>query len=306
MTSWLVTGANGNLGRRLLSCLLQDPQHSATAVVRSARAAEQIERLELNSEQRTRLAIEIVDYTDVPELTRVASGKEAAVHLVGILKETAAARYSVAHEASTEALRQALETAGVSHVTYLSIVGSHEQARNACLASKGRAEAVLRASSVPAAIVRVPMVLGEGDYASYALRQRASKSVAFTFRADSLEQPIYAGDVVNAICAAADKRLDATIDLGGPEVLSRRELTRRASQLLGHDTRLVSLPLSLGIGMASLMEKLLASPPVTKAMLEVLDHDDDVDSDAARAALGLPGLTSLDDMLRAVLSSSAQ
>ena len=45
---------------------------------------------------------------------------------------------------------------------------------------------------------------------------------------------------------------------------------------------------------------LLPSPPVTRAMLGVLDHDDAVETTKAARKLGLR-LTSLDDMLRAVL-----
>ena len=39
------------------------------------------------------------------------------------------------------------------------------------------------------------MVLGEDDYASYALKKNALSKLNFTFRKSSLEQPIYAGDI---------------------------------------------------------------------------------------------------------------
>ena len=55
------------------------------------------------------------------------------------------------------------------------------------------------------------------------------------------------------------------------------------------------------MAMAGLFEALLGNPPVTQAMLGVLDHDDNVDSQSALAALQMEGLTDLDTMLDACL-----
>ncbi len=300
--SWLITGANGNLGKRLISTLLEDVHNRVTAVVRSARAQGAIESISLTPEQQQRLQIRVLSYTDVDALRAAAQGCERAVHLVGILKETKAASYREAHEESTAALLEALQGTPVTHLTYLSIVGSTPTSANACLASKGRAEALCMQDSLPACVLRVPMVLGEGDYASFALATRARKKRSFTFRADSQEQPIYAGDVVTAIIAAGHLQVDASLDLGGPEVLSRRALTERAAAVCGvHGTNVVSLPLGLGLAVAGVLSAVVANPPFTRAMLEVLDHDDVVDPQAALQALDMPSLTSLDDMLAAVL-----
>lgn len=304
MLTWLITGSNGNLGKRLIATLLSDPGNSVIAVVRSERAKAMIEEISLDDSARSRLTARVLDYTDAEALHEAAKGANKAIHLVGILKQTKSARYLDAHENSTKALTEALADTTVDHLTYLSIVGSDPRASNACLASKGRAEDMCRASVVDACVLRVPMVLGEGDYASFALQARAKKGVSFTFRAASAEQPIYAGDVVRAIVAAGRLSIDATLDLGGPEVLSRRALTRRAAAVLGVTGRLVSLPVGLGASFAGLMELLLGNPPMTRAMLDVLDHDDDIDPAAALARLELDGLTSLDDTLRAVLAQS--
>ena len=55
--------------------------------------------------------------------------------------------------------------------------------------------------AVPALILRVAMVLGEDDYASGALRRRAHSRWNVLLRSSSLEQPIYAGDMIAAILA---------------------------------------------------------------------------------------------------------
>ena len=299
--SWLITGANGNLGKRLIASLLEDPDNQVTALVRSARARSAIEELSLDEAQVQRLQIEELSYTNVTELRRAAKDCHRAVHLVGILKETSTASYRDAHEDSTAALLEALTGTSVIHLTYMSIVGSSSSADNSCLASKGRAEDLCTQNALASCVLRVPMVLGEGDYASYALRARATRKLSFTFRAASLEQPIYAGDVVTAIIAASSRQIDGSLDLGGPEILDRRALTARAARLLGGDGSVVSLPLGLGKAMAAVLGLVSANPPFTTAMLEVLDHDDGVDAAPALQALGLTQLTGLDDMLQKVL-----
>ena len=280
----LVTGANGHLGRRLL----EELETPTRAVVRSETAA---------SKLRAHDDVRIVDYTDDEGLRRAFADCAAIVHLVGIIKESARATYASAHEESTQSLLNAAMRAGAGRVVYLSILGASEASANACLASKARAENILLESAIPTLVIRVPMVLGEGDYASVALLAKARRKVALTFRASSLEQPIYAGDVVEAILAGL--RPDGPtgiIELAGPRSLTRQELISTASAV---GTRTVSLPMAFGYALAWLLERTNSNPPVTPAMLGVLDHDDDIDPQPGAKALGIR-LTGLAETLTRV------
>jgi NADH dehydrogenase len=290
----LVTGANGNLGRRLLRRLAGE--RAARAVVRSERAAAAVRAEGIEPEPE----ISVLDPADPERLAAAARGCTHAVHLVGILKEGPRRRYADAHEASCAALARAAESAGLRRIVYPSILGSRPEAPNACLASKGRAERILLAGKTPALVLRLPMVLGEGDMAALALRREARAPVALLVRGGaSLEQPIYAGDVVEAIARGLEApRLERlALDLAGPEALSHRELVARAAALLGRRSRVVPLPRALAFAGAGLLERLVADPPVTRAMLEVLDRDDRVDPAEACERLGIT-LTPLDETLR--------
>ena len=66
---------------------------------------------------------------------------------------------------------------------------------------------------------------------------RAIKPVSFTFRSSSLEQPIYAGDVLKAIRSVVLNKVVGSFDLGGPQSLSRKALLQKSSELLGKSTR---------------------------------------------------------------------
>jgi len=303
MSRILITGANGNIGQRLLGELLEQTQTPVRAMVRSDRAKATLVGALPESE---RLEVLVGDYADQAAVTAAAQDCTAAVHLVGIIKESASNSFQSAHVATSQVLAQAAAAANIEQVVYLSILGSTSTSTNPCLRSKAEAEHVLLDAAPAAKILRVPMVLGEGDYASAALIGRAHKSVNFVLRAQSLEQPIYVGDVVAAIRAAiAGPSENWQLDLAGPESLPRAELIERTAKLLGRQTKVVSLPVNLGMAAAFVMERLSANPPVTRAMLGVLDHDDSVDSQPALDALALE-LTSLDAMLQHCIAAFAR
>lgn len=280
MPRLLVTGANGHLGRRLLR---NAPARWTTrAVVRSQRAASQL---------GDHPDVRIVDYTDVPRLTDACAGCDAIVHLIGIIKEGRGATYEAAHVDATGALLEAATNAAAKRIVYLSILGADVTSRNACLASKGQAERLLEDSPISSLVLRVPMVLGEGDHAAAALLANAGRRYTVAFRAQSMEQPIYAGDVIAAVIAALEPGAPSGVmDLAGPQALPRRELTAAASRVATHT---ISLPVEVGYALAAFLKVVSVNPPLTADMLGVLDHDDDIDPQPAIQGLGieLTGLT---------------
>ena len=294
----LVTGANGHLGRRLIRRLVRDdgPTFRVRAVVRSERAAATLRALP----EAARIEIAILDYRDSDEFARAAQGCCHAVHLSGIIKETRNNRYADAHEATCLALAHASAAAGLECTVYLSILGSDPASPNACLASKGRAERILLEAETPAVILKVPMVLGPGDAAARVVKAEAcARWLPLLGGGHMRTQPIFAEDVVDAIIAAFTRPgvRDVALDLAGPEPLPQREFVARAARLYGRRPRVIPIPIALARGLAMLAERWLANPPLTRAMLGVLCHDDCVDVEPACKELGIE-LTSLDELLR--------
>jgi NADH dehydrogenase len=148
------------------------------------------------------------------------------------------------------------------------------------------------------------MVLGGDDPATWALRAHArARVVALVRGGSSLEQPIDAGDVVEAIAAALARPSLAgeVLELAGPESLPHRELVLRAAALVGNRPRIVPIPSALARLFASAASRLSASPPLTPAMLDVLEADDRIDPGPALRKLGI-SLTPLDETLRRCLA----
>jgi NADH dehydrogenase len=293
----LVTGANGHLARRFICyCAERSGAFEIRAVVRSERAAGVLRALP----EARRPEVVVVDYADPHQLTAAMQGCSTAIHLAGILKETRANRYADAHERPAEALVRAADVAGIARMVHTSILGADSSSPNPCLASRGRTDEILLAARAKTLVMRIPMVLGPGDAASAALRRQAEAGTARLVRGGAtLEQPIAARDVVAALFAAAAGAgaSAATLELAGPESLSHRELVRRAAAVLGTTVSVASLPGFVAFGAARIANALLPEPPITPAMLGVLEHDDAVDPEPARKALGIE-LTPLDEALR--------
>jgi len=297
----LVTGANGHLGIRLIRSLASSGSapSEVRALVRSQRAAKALDDLP----QGCRPDLRIVDYGDAEAIEDAARGCDRIVHLIGILKETGNARYLDAHETASSVLTRAAERAGAHRIVYMSILGADPAAENACLASKGRAEQILLRGRVPVTVLRVPMVLGPGEIAAFALRNKIRAFlVPLVNGGAALEQPIDAEDVTRAIesTLAEGASEDTVLDLAGPESITHRELVCRAAKLIAKEPRFLPVPLALVSLFARLAQRITTNPPLTPAMLGVLERDDHIDPGPACARLGLT-LTPLDETLRRCL-----
>jgi len=291
----LITGANGHLGRRLIQSLAASGggARPVRAVVRSEGAAATLRESCGGAE------VAILDYADRAALAQAAARFDPAVHLVGIIKESSRSRYVDAHEATCQALVDVAARTGIGRILHLSIVGADPRSANACLASRGRADEILVGGSIPALVIRVPMVLGPDDFTSRALRAQAQARFVPLLRGGAgREQPIDADDVVAALRSgiALSQLAPRCIELAGPENLSRRELLLRCAALYGNTPRVIPIPRALETGFARLLEMALPDPPLTPAMVGVLDHDDVVDVGPACELLGL-ALTPLDTTL---------
>ena len=285
----VITGANGHIGQRLIKKMATD--YDVRALVRTDKAAQMLGNSAADE-------VRIVDYTSELAMTRALEGCIGVVHLIGIIRESHNSTYIDAHENATRALRHASEIIGIRKVVYLSVLGAAVDSGNACFSSKAKAERILTESVVSSSILRVPMVLGANDHASRALAKRASSTIAFAFRASSLEQPIDVDDVIAAVIACMESSIAGVMCLAGPGSLSRRVLFECA----GFRGLLISLPMWLGMTVAGLLEWASDNPPITRAMLGVLDHDDNIDVDACAQKLGIT-LTSLDETLKKIAPS---
>ena len=91
---------------------------------------------------------------------------------------------------------------------------------------------------------------------------------------DTRFQPVYVGDVADAVLAAAERE-DApgrTYELAGPRSVTFRELLRYVGEVTGHRRPLVDMPMGLARLQARFGE-FLPNPPLTRDQLLMLGRD---------------------------------
>jgi NADH dehydrogenase len=226
-----------------------------------------------------------------------------AVNLVGILAKSGAQTFDAVQVRGAEAIAKAAAAVDAQMV-HVSAIGANERSSSQYARAKAAGEKAVLAALPSATIMRPSVVFGPEDQFTnrFAALARLSPVLPLIGGGTTRMQPVYVGDVATAIADAVDGKTNpgATYELGGPEVLTMREIMQMILDITDRDRMLVSLP----FGLAKLKSIFLQFAPgamkLTPDQVELL-RSDNVVSDAAKSAgLTLEGLGITPDSLEAV------
>ncbi|EZP54966.1 MULTISPECIES: complex I NDUFA9 subunit family protein [unclassified Sphingomonas] len=219
------------------------------------------------------------DVTLPETVARAVQGADAVINMVGVL----AGDFERVHVGGARIVAEAAAAAGVETLVHMSAIGADAQARSAYGSSKGRGEEAVRAAFPGAAIIRPSIVFGREDQFINRFAAMIGKApVVPVLRAGVKFQPVFAGDVGEAMAAATDARFAGeTFELGGPDVLTMGEIIRWIAQTIGRSPSIVELPDAAGAFLAR-----LPFAPITKDQWLMLQRDNVVTP-------GAPGLAAL-------------
>ena len=226
-----------------------------------------------------------------------------AINLVGILTESGAQTFEAVQGRGAETVAKAATAVG-ARMVHVSAIGAEANSPSRYARAKaGGEQAVL--SAMPSAVILRPSILfgPEDDFTNrFAALARLSPMLPLIGGGETKLQPAYVGDVATAVADAVEgkTKAGAVYELGGPEVLSMREIMKIILDITDRDRMLVSLP----FGLAKLQSLLLQFAPgpfkLTPDQVELL-RSDNVVSDAAKAAgLTLEGLGISSDSIEAI------
>jgi NADH dehydrogenase len=96
-------------------------------------------------------------------------------------------------------------------------------------------------------------------------------------------QPVYVDDIARAIGVALDRpdTQGESFGLGGPDVLTLRQMVRRVLVAMETKRLLIGVPVSLIRPLIAVAQRILPNPPVTTSLLELLDIDNTISGPAA-------------------------
>jgi uncharacterized protein YbjT (DUF2867 family) len=221
---------------------------------------------------------------------RAVEQADIAVNLVGILSEAHSGDFERVHAVGAGLVAEAASRAGVGRLVHVSAIGASTDSPSLYAASKGRGEAAVRAAFPTATILRPSIVFGPEDgFFNRFARMAQALPVMPVICGDSRFQPVYVGDVADAANGVLT-RTEAPgplYELGGPEVVSFRDLLRYVLAVTQRRRPLIEIPYGIARLQAALAER-LPSRPFTRDQLLLLRSDNIVSPQAAGfAALGL-------------------
>ena len=224
------------------------------------------------------------DVRDAASVARAIQGSDAVINLVGSFDDMQAVQAGGAgHVAS------AAKAAGVGTLVHVSAIGADPASPSAYGRSKGDGEAAVRAAFPAAAILRPSIIFGREDH----FINRFAKLIRFApvipvIAPNAKFQPVYVGDVADAVVAAlGDDAAGEIFELGGPQVLTMAALQQWIADATGRKRLFVELPdavsaaLATGLGWAP-------GAPITRDQWLMLQRDNIVaDGAAGLARLGV-------------------
>lgn len=309
MAKGLVTlfGGSGFIGRYAARTLVEAGYRVRVAVRRPHLAGE------------VRLAgapgwVDIVqaNIRDKESVAKAVDGADAVVNLVGILFEKGRQSFEGAQRDGAINVAEACRDAGIERFVHISAIGANPESKADYAETKGEAETAIREILPSTVILRPSIVFGpEDDFFNRfaAMSAHPISSIAPFLPAigggTTKLQPVYAGDVADAIANAVQREDVAgkIYELGGPSIYTFKELYGFIGETI-HRKRFamplpffVAKPMGLAFGTLfrhvwPLSSGIFGPPPITGDQVEMLKTDNVV-SDGALTLADL-GVTELE------------
>ncbi|MCM2291616.1 complex I NDUFA9 subunit family protein [Allorhizobium sp. BGMRC 0089] len=296
-----VFGGSGFVGRHVVRALAKRGYRVRVAVRRPDLAGFV---LPLGNVGQVSLAQANLRYRD--SVVKAVEGASYVVNCVGILFEAGRNRFDAVQDFGARAVAEAAAAAGAKLV-HLSAIGADPASPSAYAASKGRGEDAIRKVIADAVILRPSVVFGPEDnfFNKFAAMSRTAPFLPLIGGGKTRLQPVFVGDVAEAVAKAVDGEIAAGIyELGGPEVMSLRQCLEEMLRIVDRQRPFLSLSFSLASTIGSIASAIpLITPPLTADQVTLLKSDNVVSDAAKKEGRTLEGMGIRPTAATAVLPS---
>ena len=245
------------------------------------------------------------DVTAYDSIAPAVEGQDAVVNLVALspLFEPKGGNemHDRIHRGGTENLVTAAEAGDVERFVQMSALGADPDGDTAYIRSKGAAEELVKESGLDWTIFRPSVVFGEGgEFVSFTKRLKGMFAPGLPLYplpggGKTRFQPIHVEDLVPMLADSLedDEHAGQTYEIGGPEVLTLREVTNLVYEAEDSGVKIVGLPMPMArLGLTVL--GVVPGFPMGPDQYRSLKFDNTTaDNDVAAFGVEVTGMTTL-------------
>jgi len=265
-----VTGATGFIGRHLVERLLLT-RHRVRALVRRP-----------DDFQVTGADVRRMDVLDESTLPSALDSVDTAYYLVHSLKQKSHEFAKLDRLAANNFLHAA-EKSGVRRIVYLGGLGELGPNLSEHLRSRAEVGEILQSGRPATTVLRAGIILGPESASWQMLRQLVERLPVMTTPrwVETRSQPIALRDVLGYLvgCAEVEETDGGTFDIGGPDVLTYRQMMEKLAKVMSKRLYIFGIPVltprlsSYWVDLVTDVPSSLAHPLIEGLRNEVICRD---------------------------------
>ena len=229
---------------------------------------------------------------DDASVAAVMQGADAVVNCVGILAQDGKNKFDAVQAEGAERVARIAAAQGVGHMVHISAIGADAKAASDYARTKALGEAGVLKHMPGAMILRPSIVFGPEDqfFNRFASLARLGPILP-VIGANTRFQPVFVDDVAEAAAMGVTDNISGTFELGGPDILSFRELMAQMLDVIQRRKLIVNIPffvariMALGFDVLQAVTLgLVKNPAATRDQVKNLAQDNVVSEDAKSLA----------------------
>ena len=263
----LISGSTGFIGRKLVEKLEMHSLPYRLLLSPGSRSGE------LPTGKSYDVVMSSLD--DQGSLRAAFNQVDVVFHLAGVEAEGLKADLTQFEIRNLERFTEIATQAGVSRFYYISHLGADRNSAYGLLKAKGRGEEIVKKSGLPYTIFRPGWLFGENDHFTDSIARLLKRFLSFYFlpgEGQVLMQPLWVDDFVTAMIWSMDMpdTVNQTIELGGPEHLSYREIAQTVGEAIGRRPKFLNISAVQYSYFTQIVENNMKNPPINVYWMDYL------------------------------------